>query len=135
MSTYSRQPALPVADNPSGGRRVTHARVGVRAYRYWRAPSPPSAKSAAGPRKPAGNPGGPAVAIFVDPLDLDGFALDQVTEGLPGDVAERPGFFGGVDTVEPDLHLAVLAVEAGERVAAGDRDDLELLGKRGAGQG
>jgi hypothetical protein len=37
--------------------------------------------------------------------------------------------------VEPDFDLAVLAVEAGERVAVGDRDDLELLGQRGAGQG
>lgn len=39
-------------------------------------------------------------------------------------------FSGGVDAVESDLYLAVLAVEAGERVAVGDQDDLELLGKR-----
>jgi hypothetical protein len=36
--------------------------------------------------------------------------------------------------VEPDFDLAVLAVEAGERVAVGDRDDPEMLGQRGAGQ-
>lgn len=39
--------------------------------------------------------------------------------------------------MEPDLHLAVPAVESGERVAVGDRDDLEgeLVGQGGAGQG
>ena len=72
----------------------------------------------------------PAVAVLVDLLDFDRLALDQVTEGLPGDVAERLGFLWGVDAVEPDFHLAVLAVDAGERVAVGDRDDLELLGQR-----
>ena len=77
----------------------------------------------------------PAVAVLVDLLDLDRLALDQIPEGLAGDVAECLGLLGGVDAVEPDLHLAVLAVEAGERVAVGDRDDLELLGQRGAGEG
>jgi hypothetical protein len=43
--------------------------------------------------------------------------------------------FSGAYAVETDLHLTVLAVEAGERVAVGDRDDLELLGQRGASQG
>jgi len=37
--------------------------------------------------------------------------------------------------VEPDLQLAVLDVEASERLAVGDRADLELLGQREAGQG
>jgi hypothetical protein len=41
----------------------------------------------------------PAVAIFVDPLDLDLLALDQIPEGLAGDVAERLGLLGGVDAV------------------------------------
>ena len=79
----------------------------------------------------------PAVAVLVDLLDLDDLALDQLAQGLPGDAAERLGLLGGVDTVEPDLHLAVLAVEAGKRVAVGDRDDLEgeLVGQRGAGEG
>ncbi len=36
--------------------------------------------------------------------------------------------------MEPDLHQSVLAVEAGERVAIGDRDDFEMLGQRGAGE-
>ena len=36
--------------------------------------------------------------------------------------------------MEPDFDLAVLAVEAGERVAVGGRDDLEMLGQRGAGE-
>ena len=45
----------------------------------------------------------PAVAILVDLLELDDLALDQIPERLPGDVAERLGFFGGVDAVEPDL--------------------------------
>jgi hypothetical protein len=62
-------------------------------------------------------------------------ARDQIPEGLPGDVAERLGLLGGIDAVEADFDLAILAVEAGERVAVGDRDDLELLGKRGAGEG
>ncbi len=70
----------------------------------------------------------PAIAVLVDLLDLDRLALDQIPEGLPGDVAERLGFLGGVDAVEPDLQLAVLGVQPGERVAVGDRDDLELLG-------
>ena len=76
----------------------------------------------------------PAIAVLVDLLDLDRLVLDQIPESLPGDVAERLNLLGGVDAVEPDLHLAVLAVEAGERVAVGDRDDFELLGQRGAGQ-
>ena len=76
-----------------------------------------------------------AVAVLVDLLDFDRLTLDQVTQGLPGDVAERLGLLRGVDAVEPNLHLAILGVQPGERVAVGDRDDLELLGKRGAGQG
>ena len=31
----------------------------------------------------------PAVAVLVDLLDFDRLALDQIPEGLPGDVAER----------------------------------------------
>jgi hypothetical protein len=77
----------------------------------------------------------PAVAVLVDLLDLEDLAFDQVAESLAGDVAERLGLLRGVDAVEPDFDLAVLAVEAGERVAVGDRDDLELLGQRGAGEG
>ena len=77
----------------------------------------------------------PAVAVLVDLLDLDDLALDQVTQGLAGDVAERLGLLGGVDAVEPDLQLAVLDVEASERLAVGDRADLELLGQREAGEG
>ena len=40
----------------------------------------------------------PAVAVFVDLLDFDRLALNQLTESLPGNVAERLGFLGGVDT-------------------------------------
>ena len=77
----------------------------------------------------------PAVAVLVDLLDIHNLALDQIPEGLPGDVSERLGLFRGVDAVEPDFDSAVLSVAAGKRVADGDRDDLEMPGERGGGEG
>ena len=77
----------------------------------------------------------PGAAVIVDFLDVNDLALDQIAEGLPGDVPEWLGFLGGIDAVEPDFDLPVLAVEAGERVAVSHRHDLELLGLRDAGEG
>ena len=72
----------------------------------------------------------PAVAVLVDLLDFALLAFDQVADGLPGDVAERLGFLGGVNAVEPDLQRLRVVSTNGRRRSRKP----SAIGERSAGQ-
>ena len=68
------------------------------------------------------------VSVLVDLLDRHRLLGDQIgAESLCG--------LRGVDPVKADLHLAILGVEPGERVAIGDPHHSKVVGAGARGEG
>ena len=75
---------------------------------------------------------GAAVAVLLDGPDNHILAEGQLRGGLPGAAAEVLAGLGSVDAVQPDLDLAAVGGEHGQRVAVGDTDDAGVEIGRGS---